>query len=142
MRNLAAIFLFGVALVALCGSFSGAHHTSAQVQFAPQIVRVANSVADGSYIPVANDRNHPLYAVGVTDAPATYLYKVVPFSPPTVTGAEGSPPTIDTAKLASTLEVLLNGQGDWEPMNIPSRFSPGVNLVVFRHRKERGAGST
>ena len=135
MKNLAAIFLFAVALVTLCGSVGGTRRAAAQVQFAPQVVRVANSVADGNYVPVGNDRVHPLYTVGTTEATPTYAYKVVSFSPPTLPGAENSPSTVDPAKLPGSLESLLNSQGDWGPVTVPTTFSPGVNLVVFRHRK-------
>jgi hypothetical protein len=135
MKNLAAIFLFGVALVALCASFGGSRRAAKQVQFSPQVMRVSNSLADGNYIPVANDRSHPLFVVAMNDLPATWAYKVVPFSAPTVEGVNGAPPTVDETKLALSLDSLLNGQGDWEPVSIPPRFAPGVNLLVFRHRR-------
>jgi len=135
MKNLAAIFLFGVALVALCGSFSGTGRASSQVQYVPQVMRVANTVADGNFIPVANDRNHPLYAIAVTDAPASYAYSVLTFSPPVTAATEGSPAAVDLTRVAPVFEAFLNSHADWEPVNVPTRFAPGVNLVVFRHRR-------
>ena len=135
MKNLAGIFLFGVALVALCGSSGEAH----QVQFTAQPVKVINNLADGPYIPVANDPQHPMYVVVDADKPAgraSYEYKVDTFSPPVVQNADGTFSTkIDLSKLQPNFETFLNSHSDWEAVSVPTSFAVGPNIVAFRRQK-------
>lgn len=134
MKNLAGIFLFGVALVALCGSSGGVR----QVQFTTQPVKVINNPVDGPFIPVANDPQHPMYVVVGTDRPSrsTFEYKVDTFSPPVVQNADGTySAKIDMSKLQPNFEAFLNSHSDWEAVSVPASFAPGPNIIAFRRQK-------
>ncbi len=137
MRNLAAIFFFGAALVALCGSSGGAGR---QVQIIAQPVRVINTPNEGPWLPVANDSNHPIYVVGQTEkAPTrpTYEYKVDTFTPPMITpdSNPSAPPALDMGKLPLDFEGFLNRHPDWEVVSVPGEFKLGPNIIAFRRLK-------
>jgi hypothetical protein len=136
MRNLAAIFFFGAALVALCGS-SGVSSHARQVQFAPQAVKIINTPTDGPFVPVANDPQHPIYVVVESERASvrpSYEYKVDTFSPPVVNGADEKP-MVDLSKLQPTFEAFLNNHPEWEVVTAPTSFVVGPNVVAFRRQK-------